>query len=451
MDRRNVLKLGVATAALPFAAAMGTPPQRYDVIIIGAGLAGLSAARRLEASGVTVLVLEARNRAGGRAYTGYDMPDRPEFGAIQVGAEYTEVRKAAAALNVPIGPYPFNAPFRAQAYGSGDGPAISADALKQRGVPTATPLMLRLMRETLPIKDVAALPDMMDMSVGQAMRQLGFSDVETRVFTANGNFNNPETASMKAMWRGLLLYSTGQSDVLLNGTQSLADAMANALSTPPEYGAVVSQITDQGDSIDVTCADGRAFKAKACIATIPPATMASIRIDAPLPDSWAKAQASEVGTHVTQLFIRTEPFWQEDGLPAGMWTDGPLGRFFPRVDLTGQVIGYKIWVNGPDVPAIDALPPTELNALIKAELLRLRPASQGQFTFDRRMAWAEDPFARGAFYAWRTGHVKETLNRFAEPYGRLYFAGVHRTWDAPGLEGACRSGIAAAQQVFQAI
>jgi len=451
MDRRDILKLagGVATLPIcaPWAAAMGTAPERYDVIVIGAGMAGLTAARALEAKGASVLVLEARSRAGGRVHTAFDLSDRPEYGAIQVGADYTVLREEAAALNVDIGPYPFGAALAGQAYGFAQDPALSVEAVKAQGLPMATPLMVRLLRQTLPTRDVYALPDTQDLSVADAMDRLGFTAQEKAIFTANANFNDVHTASMAVLWRSLLLYGAGGFDVVLSGTQALPDAMATSLSISPLYSAVVRRIAQFGGGIQVTCEDGRMFQAKACICTIPPAVLTQVSIDAPLPADWPTALANETATAVTQIFIKTDPFWDQDGLPAGMWTDGPLGRFFPRIDTQGQVIGYKIWVNGADAPAVDALGEEALVALIKAELMRLRPASGGQFTFDKKRSWAQDTFSGGAFYSWRVNQVAQTLTRYGQLYGRLCFAGVHSHWDAPGLEGACRSGRAAAQRV----
>ena len=87
VGRRGALKaLGVSALALAgVGRASARAAFRADVLVLGAGLAGLAAARCLSAAGMRPLVLEARHRPGGRAYTRFDLPDRAEFGAVEVG------------------------------------------------------------------------------------------------------------------------------------------------------------------------------------------------------------------------------------------------------------------------------------------------------------------------------------------------------------------------------
>ena len=92
---------GVVAAALQRRARAAEP---VDVVVIGAGLAGLNAALLLAGQGARVVVLEASGRVGGRVYTGDRIPGRPELGASQVGTLYARVRDMAAQLAVPMEP-----------------------------------------------------------------------------------------------------------------------------------------------------------------------------------------------------------------------------------------------------------------------------------------------------------------------------------------------------------
>ena len=90
MDRRSFL---IGAGALGAASARPSPRPALDadVIVIGAGLAGLHAARLLEEAGVEVLVIEADERVGGRVRTLLDVPERPESGGSEVGSYYARV------------------------------------------------------------------------------------------------------------------------------------------------------------------------------------------------------------------------------------------------------------------------------------------------------------------------------------------------------------------------
>ena len=82
--------------------------SRFDarVIVLGAGIAGLETALRLEAAGVDVLIVEAQNRIGGRLNTLNHLPGQPNAGGVQVGGGYRRLRARAATLPVEFFPEP---------------------------------------------------------------------------------------------------------------------------------------------------------------------------------------------------------------------------------------------------------------------------------------------------------------------------------------------------------
>ena len=112
-SRRTVLKGAVVIAASSIASPRRLrAAERSDVIVIGAGFAGLKTAIMLADEGLTVTVLEANNRVGGRAYTADHIYGSPELGASQIGPYYARVRDMAQRLEVELSPGAnINAPF----------------------------------------------------------------------------------------------------------------------------------------------------------------------------------------------------------------------------------------------------------------------------------------------------------------------------------------------------
>ena len=143
LTRRRLALLG--GAAMLSACAPRSPPaaaRRHaaDVIILGAGLSGLHAARMLSAEGMRVLVLEAASRAGGRMLTLDNVPGKPEGGGQQVGQTYARIRKSALDLGLKVIAYPARASGVALAVGGrliamGDWPARPKIPFRNRSRP----------------------------------------------------------------------------------------------------------------------------------------------------------------------------------------------------------------------------------------------------------------------------------------------------------------------------
>ncbi len=100
LTRRNLLQAGSAAALSVLCRPVFAVRQHFDVIIIGAGLAGLQAGRVLKQHGVDFLLLEGSQRIGGRVYTLDDLPGRPEAGGARVGTNYRALNQALAELNI---------------------------------------------------------------------------------------------------------------------------------------------------------------------------------------------------------------------------------------------------------------------------------------------------------------------------------------------------------------
>ena len=112
LTRRDLVSGAALMAAGLGSTRLRAAPQSVDVVIVGAGVAGLNAALQLVDQGLKVVVLEAGARVGGRARTAYHLDPRIELGASQVGPMYARVRDLATRLKVKLGPGAHvNAPY----------------------------------------------------------------------------------------------------------------------------------------------------------------------------------------------------------------------------------------------------------------------------------------------------------------------------------------------------
>ena len=470
ISRRTTLGFGLAWAAEFTRAAGATPPGRsVDVVILGAGIAGLHAARMLEGAGLDVLVLEGSGRVGGRCWTAYDLPGRPELGAEQIGYGYGRVRANASDLGVTLTAPKTGAmgetrlPPMAVSVGGAPPTADFAASPLNRLAPdekALSPLALygRYLLKDDPLKSLQdwTKPEFApidQMGVGAYLAGRGASAEALRMIDVTLPAWGLGSASALDMLRKNHYYfwdaKNGPYSVAKDGSSSLVMAMARSLKRAPLLNRRVVSLRAGPRAVGVTCADGSAFEGRTCINTIPPTVLVDIPVDGAAPDqreSWRR-QRSDQSLQV--CFRVTEPFWEKDGLPASMWTDGPFHFFAHTPSWTEPVGVLRAFVNGPAVQPLSQLAPSELHRRAVAELVRLRPAARGVVSVAGVMNWSTYPYSKGHVAYFMPGDISRYADVVGRPIGAMFFAGEHLSRVNAGLEGACESAETAAIGVLE--
>ncbi len=426
------------------------PPS---VLVLGAGLSGLYTALLLERAGIKVVVLEGRDRVGGRVYTLDNIPGKPEAGGQGFSEKYQRLLTLATNLQVATKqaspPSPESLLYvRSQAVLSSDWATSTANLLAQTERNTLPPQLLRsYLSPDNPLPDKTAWTKAeyaeLDIPLKQYLSTKGVSPEALRLMDFNpiSLFNSVEaTSALWALRNNQRAKTSGKQPMRIEGGNSrLPEKMAAALNFPVQKNKIVTSIGSSDTKVEVKCTDGSKFQADYAVITLPFSVLRKIRITPPLQGRQAEAVAELPYTTVTRIqFAVRRPFWEEDGFPAQMWTDTVLENIFPITEATGKQNLVCI-TGGANAARLDAMSPQVLAQYVQSELARIRPASKGNVEVTRVVSWGRDPFARGAYAHFAPGQIRRFQSKMAQPWQRIHFAGEHTAIASSGMESALES------------
>ena len=461
VTRRKLLQTGSLAALGTFCRPLFAERKRYDVIIVGAGLAGLQAGRVLQQHGVDFLLLEGSRRVGGRVYTLDDLPGRPEAGGTQIGTNYRALNQIITELGITTeNPRPGAPGMAVLVNGHLDTlenwPASAGnllpDALKDTAPYRLLPGLLRNGRFlSAPLDWWKAENAALDIPLQTYLEQLGAGKEAVRLIDANLNGESIKTLSALDLLRKLaVLQAAGAPQDISGGSQRLPDAMHASISPAVITGKQVAAINATNSGIELLTADADRFACRLCLVAVPFSVLRRVDLHAPLSGPKQQAIRRMGYTPVTHVLMRPErPFWQDDGFSPNMWTDTGLGRVFTQTDEQGEVIRLRAWIQGPKAQGLSGMTDHELGAHILALLEQARPAAKSQLEVERVISWGNNPFAHGAFSHYLAGGVNEFSRVVSQPEGLLHFIGAHTEPSASGMEAAVKSGNRGAMEVVE--
>jgi monoamine oxidase len=473
VNRRELLK-AVSVGALAANSLRAAPKSKSkpmpDVLVIGAGLSGLYAALLLEREGVKVTVLEGRpDRVGGRVYTLHDLPGKPEAGGEVFGPQYGRCLDVLRTLKVPqMTPRP-----RSQARDSDLMMNVGGENIQLADWPghrrNPHPEALRAMTpwrvffEALPkLAAFTSLDDWTkpenarwDIPFAQYLRTQGFNDASIWLQQANSAYGNTlhevSTAHLFHYFVWARLNAAGAGRTQCNGgNDQLPKGMRAQLRGDVVMDSRVTSLEDRGDAIVAQTDDGRQFRARRAICTLPFSLARNLAFEPRL--TGVQWEAVETLPYYATFQIHYEfkrRFWEDDGLPPSIWTDGPIGRINLLYEESGEPACYLVYVNGLQAQYLDTLTAEAADRFVQKELARIRPASRGQLKALRIHSNQNDRFIGGSYAFWKPGMPMRLPQAMSAPHGRIHFAGEHTARAARGMEGAMESGERVALEILQ--
>jgi monoamine oxidase len=464
--RRQILAgIGASAGAIALASCgkNSEAVKHYDTIIIGAGLSGLHAARLLEAEGLSIHVLEASDRVGGRIFTMDDVPSNPDAGGMEIGQMYARARATVSDLNVELSAFPTSPSGMTINYGDYNTTLTNWSDWEHNPLPDDLKKMFpfSIIRSAMPspnpLEELDSWLDpealQYDVPLTYYLKNLGDNDVIREMVDISLQGDSVDNISMLGELRkgriGQFERSNGPSEMIVGGASRLPEAMAKSLKTPVLHNKKVTSIKRNGQKSFIECEDGDKFSAEHVICTVPYAVLKDIIIEPDFPELQKRAINEIPYLPATAFyFTSSEPFWESDGLPPTMWTNSSIERVFALASNENPVAVFWGLINGNNALAFDKLTQKDQVQLILTEMARIRPASRGKLTVHKIHSWTAAPYSRGAWAYWKPNQIREFSDTYCVTHQNIHFAGEHTSTFAAGIEGAFESGERAAFDVL---
>ena len=441
-------------------------------MIVGAGLAGLVAARDLTAAGHSVVVVEARDRVGGRVV---NMPTADgimlELGGQWVGPTQDRVLALATDLGAALFP----------TYDEGDNVVVYRGRKRRyRGAIPKLPapvladigqaqLRLDRMAKTVPLDEPWLAPRAAAWD-GETVETWFRRHVHTRgaremLQLAVRAVFATEAADLSLLHFLFYSHSGGFLDRLLDvrdgaqesrivgGSQILATGLAERLGVV-RCGVPVRRVVQDGDGVTVEGV-GLTVRARRAVIATPPVLAGRLDYEPVLPP-WRDqlTQKLPMGSVIKCMAVYDEPFWRGDGLTGQSTSDqGPVQLTFDNTPPQGRPGILLAFVEGAHARALSRVSAVERRAAVVGCLTRaFGPAAQNPSEF-LEVDWAAEPFSRGCYGAHLApGVLTQFGPALREPCGRVHWAGTETATVWAGyMDGAVRSGEAVAVEVAAAL
>ncbi|MDR7159878.1 NAD(P)/FAD-dependent oxidoreductase [Arthrobacter sp. BE255] len=444
--------------------------HQADAIIVGGGLSGMAAAFTLAQEGLTVTVLEAKDRVGGRTHSDPDTPGGPlDLGGMLIGTTHDRSRLLGETLGLssvparPSGSMTYRAEGQVVRAPDGGYPdavagstALDAELRRINGLFDE---LAELVGAEGPwdIPDHAALDAItveswLEENVTDAVaRRIVRTDLNIIVGADTTEMSMLFWAQYVAKCEGMRALQVTANDALwLGGSQQISQRIAELPGVTVVTGAPVSSVSYTRDSVVIESAQGR-FTAPAATIAVPPSAANAIQFSPELPLARRQLQARAPMGRESKVQVRySRPFWRDAGL-SGEVFDLDLGYLSLDVTRPGDEWATIVaFIGGKDYDAWFALGADARKQAVLDSLHAVLGPEAADVLGYHETDWPSVPYTMGApVTVMPPGLLSKIGDALNAPVGALRFAGTEAASMWTGyMEGAVRAGEAAAHSIL---
>ncbi len=427
----------------------------FDTIVVGAGIAGVTAAKLLQRAGQKVVVVEARDRIGGRMWTDRSDGDPTDRGASWIhGIDDSPVAAAAEAFGMRMVEF-----------------TVGGYQPDSRPIAHYSPDGIRLSDEDAAayVADIHAVNAELVAEIAASAPGDSYRDVTDRVLARQDwtaeraqrvrEYVEHRTEEQYGVWIEQL-GAHGLDDDTVNGDEVVFpdgyDRLPNRIAEGLDVrlGTVVDAVTWSDEGVVVRTAHGEEFAAKSAVVTVPVGVLTSgaFEISPPLPELHADALSRLKMNAFEKVFLSfPEKFWDDDVY--AIRQQGPEGRWWHSwYDLTALhgTPTLLTFAAGPAAVMTRGWDAADTVSSVMTQLRRLFGEDVPEPTGVKITAWQDDPYSHGAYAYMAIGSLPEEHDLLATPIGGVLHLAGEATWsdDPATVPGAMLSGHRAAQNVL---
>lgn len=444
--------------------------ERADVVVVGAGLSGLCAARRLRAEGASVIVVEARDRVGGRTRTERIGQGTFDLGGQWIGPGQERVHALADGLGIQTFPTYTDGKKVLEVEGKVTTykrtiPAMSlANLIQMQGALSYLKRVRQRVSPTAPMTAEGA--DTLDAETLETWRSrfVKSSKINAVMDAAIRTIFGAEPRELSALYFLMYLNAGGgmlslaearggaQQDRFIPGAQSISGALAKQLGSSVRLGLPVRKLVQARDGVEAV-STAETIGGRFAIVAVPPALAGRIEYEPSV--SVGRDQVTQrfaMGAAVKVLITYERAFWREAGYSGEVVSsDGPLSVVYDNTSHDGRQPALVGFVVGSQARQWTAQPSADRQRRVIGALERYFGEEARLFQEYRELDWGAEPWSRGCpVGGLPPGVLTHSFAHLRKPEGRIHWAGTEAATEWIGyMEGAVQSGERAADELLR--